>query len=41
MPAWGIAPGIQMTAGKALKARFNGGGNDSRYQRWCPVTLKP
>jgi hypothetical protein len=36
----GHRPGIQMVAGKALKARFNGGRTDSRFQRWSLVNSK-
>jgi len=30
MPAWGIAPGLQLHRERALKARVN----ESRFQRW-------
>jgi hypothetical protein len=35
MLTWGIAPGFEWSRNRALKAHFNGAGNELRFQRWC------
>ncbi len=35
MLTWGIAPGLEWSRNRALKAHFSGTGNESRFQRWC------